>query len=148
MSGTDGSDVVELRFSNKPLTDYLADRGVRVLESVVDAESATFTLSVPDTVDVRALFESLTARYGSPELVAKTERDAAVRTERRYRSELTPRQREVVRTAHEDGFFESPRACAAEDVADELGISPQTFYRHVRTAERKLFDAVFDPPCE
>ena len=148
VTGTDGGDVVELRFSNKPLGDYLADRGVRVLESVVDAESATFTISVPDTVDVRALLESLTTRYGSPELVAKTERDAAVRAERRYRSELTPRQREVVRTAHEDGFFESPRACAAKDIADELGISPQTFYRHVRTAERKLFDAVFDPPRE
>ncbi len=144
----DERDVVELRFATRPLTDYLADRGVRVLASAVDAESATFTLAVPDTVDVRALFESLTARYGDPTLVAKRERDAVADPDRRSDAGLTPRQREVVRTAHAEGFFESPRECAAEDVADELGISPQTFYRHVRTAERKLFDAVFDPGGE
>jgi len=141
---TDGS-VVELQFSDKPLTDYLADRGIRVLESIADAGSATFTLSVPDTVEVREVFGDLAARYGDPELVAKSERTHADSpSDERYRSKLTPRQQEVLRTAHACGFFESPRACTGEEVADELDVSPQTFYRHVRSAERKLFDTVFD----
>ncbi|MFB6168001.1 MAG: MEDS domain-containing protein [Haloferacaceae archaeon] len=144
----DGDDVVDLWLANRPLADYLADRGVRVLGSVVDAESATVTLAVPDTVDVRTLLESLAARYGNPTLVSKSERDAAVDPDRCSDTGLTSRQREVVRTAHAEGFFESPRECAAEDVADALDISPQTFYRHVRTAERKLFDAVFGPRGE
>lgn len=144
---TDAGDnpVIELQCSNKPLADYLADHGIRVLESAIDAESATFTLSVPDTADIRELFENLAARYGDAELVAKSERETArSQTEEMYRSKLTPRQQEVLRTAYADGFFESPRACTAEEIADELDIAPQTFYRHVRTVERKLFSAVFD----
>jgi PAS domain S-box-containing protein len=140
----DGNAVVELQCSNKPLTEYLADHGIRVLESAVDTESATFTLSVPDTTDIRELFESLTARYGDAELVAKSEQEnAQSQTEEMCRSKLTTRQQEVLRTAYANGFFESPRACTAEEVADELGIAPQTFYRHVRTVERKLFGAIF-----
>ena len=140
----DAGSLVELRYANKPLTDYLADRGIRVLDSTADPQSAIFTLSVPDTVDLRGFFGELSDRYGEPELVAKSEQTATdPGSEEGYRSRLTPRQCEVLRTAHERGFFESPRAVAAETVADELDISPQTFYRHIRTAERKLFETVF-----
>ncbi len=136
--------LVELRYTDKPLTDYLADRGIRVLDSTADPQSTTFTLSVPDTVDLRGFFGELSERYGDPELVAKSEQtETDSRSEEGYRSRLTPRQCEVLRTAHGRGFFESPRAVTAETVADELDISPQTFYRHIRTAERKLFETVF-----
>lgn len=138
-------DIVELQFSDTSLTDYFADRGVRVLDSTADAEAATFRLSIPDTVDVRELFEDLESRYGDPELVSKSEQSHAdTRTEEPYRSKLTPRQEEVLQTAYDSGFFQSPRSSTGEDVADQLGVSPQTFYRHVRAAERKLFDTVFD----
>ena len=141
--------LVELRYTNRPLTDYFADRGVRVLDSTADPQSATFTFSVPDTLDLRGFFEEVSERYGDPELVAKSERtDTDSDSREGYRSRLTPRQCEVLRTAHERGFFESPRAVAAETVADELGISPQTFYRHIRTAERKLFETVFGSGSE
>ena len=146
VTDADEDSLVELRYSNKPLTDYLADRGIRVLDSTADPQSTRFTLSVPDTVDLRGFFGELSDRYGDPELVAKseqTETETDSGSEEGYRSRLTPRQCEVLRTAHERGFFESPRAVAAETVADELGISPQTFYRHIRTAERKLFETVF-----
>ncbi|ERH09217.1 MAG: putative DNA binding protein [halophilic archaeon J07HX64] len=139
--------LVELRYTNKPLTDYLADRGIRVLDSTADPQSATFTLSVPDTVDLRGFFGELAERYGDPELVAKSRQTDAVPgpgSREGYRSRLTPRQCEVLRTAQERGFFESPRAVSGETVADELGVSPQTFYRHIRTAERKLFETVFE----
>jgi PAS domain S-box-containing protein len=137
--------LVELQCTNKPLTDYVADRGIRVLESTADPESATFTLSVPGTVDLREFFGNLSERYGDPELVAKSERaNSTTGPVEGYRSQLTPRQREVLRTAHVSGFFESPRAATGETVADELGISPQTFYRHIRSAEAKLFDTVFE----
>ncbi len=138
-------DIVELQVSSTSLTDYFADRGIRVLDATADAEAAEFRLSVPDTVDVRELFEDLESRYGDPELVSKSEQDHTdTRTEEPYRSKLTPRQQEVLQTAYDSGFFESPRSNTGEDVADQLGVSPQTFYRHVRAAERTLFDTVFD----
>jgi predicted DNA binding protein len=56
------------------------------------------------------------------------------------RSKLTPRQLEVLETAHEMGYFERPRRANATDVADELDINPSTFGEHLSAAERKLLD--------
>lgn len=51
---------------------------------------------------------------------------------------LTDRQREVLCTAYEAGFYDQPRGATAGAVADELEISGATFSQHRRTAERKL----------
>lgn len=51
---------------------------------------------------------------------------------------LTDRQREVLLTAFDAGYYDRPRATTGEDLADELDISPPTFQQHLRTAERKI----------
>lgn len=53
---------------------------------------------------------------------------------------LTDRQREVLRTAHEMGYYEVPRAVAAEGIAAELDLDPSTVVEHLQRAERNLFD--------
>ena len=58
--------------------------------------------------------------------------------------DLTDRQREVLRTAFEMGYYEWPRACTGADVADELGITPATFSEHVFAAERKILASLFE----
>ncbi|MBP2251025.1 putative DNA binding protein [Halarchaeum solikamskense] len=60
------------------------------------------------------------------------------------RSRLTERQREVLRTAHELGYFEHPKGANANDVADALDISPSTFTEHLAAAQRKVLDAVLE----
>ncbi|WP_158855297.1 helix-turn-helix domain-containing protein [Halorhabdus sp. CUG00001] len=52
--------------------------------------------------------------------------------------ELTSRQREVLRTAYEEGYFEYPRQASAEEIADTLGIATPTFTEHLAAAQRKL----------
>lgn len=51
---------------------------------------------------------------------------------------LTDRQREVLRRAHELGYFEYPREANASEVADSLGIGPSTFIEHLNAAQSKL----------
>lgn len=58
------------------------------------------------------------------------------------RGKLTPRQLEVLETAHRMGYFDRPRRANATEVADELGISPSTFGEHLAAAETKLLDDV------
>lgn len=58
------------------------------------------------------------------------------------RSKLTPRQREVLETAHEMGYFEHPRRANATEVAAALDISPSTFGEHLTAAQAKLFDDI------
>lgn len=62
------------------------------------------------------------------------------------RSDLTDRQREVLRRAHELGYFEHPKDANAGEVADALGITTSTFTEHLAAAQRKLLDAVVDEP--
>ncbi|MFQ3295648.1 MAG: putative DNA binding protein [Halobacteriales archaeon] len=58
------------------------------------------------------------------------------------RGQLTDRQMEVLRTAHEMGYFEYSKRSNAGDVADELGISTPTFSEHLSAAQRKLLGAL------
>ncbi|PSQ41211.1 helix-turn-helix domain-containing protein, partial [Halobacteriales archaeon SW_12_71_31] len=56
------------------------------------------------------------------------------------RDALTDRQREVLRTAYEMGYFEYPRESNATEVAAALDISPSTLAEHLAAAQGKLLD--------
>jgi DNA-binding CsgD family transcriptional regulator len=58
--------------------------------------------------------------------------------DRRPLDELTDRQREVIRTAYNLGYFEVPREASTEEVATELCLDPSTVTEHLQRAERNL----------
>lgn len=60
------------------------------------------------------------------------------------RARLTARQRNVLETAHEMGYFEYPKGANAGDVARELGVSGSTFAEHLAAAQSKLLEAILD----
>lgn len=60
------------------------------------------------------------------------------------RARLTERQREVLRAALTAGYYEWPRECTGQEIAEELGISSATFSEHVHAAERNLLRYLFD----
>ncbi|MFC4989179.1 helix-turn-helix domain-containing protein [Saliphagus infecundisoli] len=53
---------------------------------------------------------------------------------------LSERQREVFELARRRHYYRWPRAVAAADLADELGIAEATLLEHLRKAESKLLD--------
>lgn len=57
---------------------------------------------------------------------------------------LTDRQREVLETAVDGGFFERPKEHNSEELAARLDITRSTFCQHLRTAQRKVFDEVLE----
>lgn len=60
------------------------------------------------------------------------------------RGRLTARQREVLETAYEMGYFEHPKGANAGEVAAALDISSATFRGHLAAAQSKLLDEVLD----
>jgi predicted DNA binding protein len=46
--------------------------------------------------------------------------------------------------AYYGGYFEWPRDSSASDVASSMGVSQPTFSNHLRGAERKLLELLFD----
>ena len=55
---------------------------------------------------------------------------------------LTDRQREALSTAHELGYYETPRKVSFEEVAAELDCASSTANELLRRAESKIIDAV------
>lgn len=54
--------------------------------------------------------------------------------------DLTDRQHEVIKTAHEMGFYEVPREVSTKEIASELDLDPSTVAEHLQRAERNLLD--------
>ncbi|WP_436934949.1 helix-turn-helix domain-containing protein [Halovenus marina] len=52
---------------------------------------------------------------------------------------LTDRQREVIETAFEMGYYEVPREISTEEIASELELDPSTVVEHLQRAERNVF---------
>ncbi len=60
----------------------------------------------------------------------------------RLLDELTARQREVIETAWEMGYYEVPKEVSADDIAAEMGLDPSTVTEHLQRAERNLLGQV------
>lgn len=55
---------------------------------------------------------------------------------------LTDRQREVIETAYDMGFYEVPREASTDEVAAELDLDPSTVAEHLQRAERNVLGEV------
>ena len=57
---------------------------------------------------------------------------------------LTEKQLAAVQMAYYGGYFGSPRASSGDELADRLGITRQTYNRHLRKAEQAVFEQLFE----
>lgn len=57
---------------------------------------------------------------------------------------LTDRQREIIETAREMGYYEVPRETSTEAIAAEIGLDASTVAEHLQRAERNLLDHVLE----
>jgi DNA-binding CsgD family transcriptional regulator len=117
-----------------PIATYVADDGVlRVVFHASDYDALREVIA-----DLRDRFPSLDVKrfVRSPPDADSTE------TVLVNLGKLTDRQRDVLETAREMGYFDRPRGANATEVADALDIAPSTFAEHLAAAQRKLLDDV------
>ncbi|WP_049923657.1 bacterio-opsin activator domain-containing protein [Halopiger djelfimassiliensis] len=146
-NGRDGSPV-ELVLDESTIAETIAAHG-GVLRTVRPVDDRTrIVLELPSTVDVRSFVRMLERTHPGTELIARRERDRSTRPPRAFdaelRDRLSERQWRTLETAYYGGFFEWPRESTGEEVAESLGVSQPTFSRHLRIAQRKLFELLFD----
>lgn len=102
------------------------------------------TVHVDDAEQVRGVVEELRGTFGDVALRSlhqhgdETLGDAILVD----RGKLTTRQREVLETAHELGYFEYPKGANASEVAEELDISVSTLAEHLAAAQTKVLGDV------
>lgn len=144
--GGDSGGVVRLRLSEPFLATELADHGAVLRGATATQTDTELVIDISQGVEVRHVTRFVSERFRDVALTSKQTREQASE-HGLYASvldQLTDRQLEVLETAYYSGFFESPREATGEAVSDSLDISPQAFYQHIRTAQRKLFTSLID----
>ncbi|MWV38582.1 bacterio-opsin activator domain-containing protein [Natrialba sp. INN-245] len=142
----DDECLVEFVGEDDPVT-RLSDRGARVRSIECRDGRAGFELEVPQSGNVRSVVEALEDRYDGTSVLSVRQREIGdTRQEfvERLEDNLTDRQFAVLRRAYLGGYFEWPRPVTGEELAQSMDVSRPTFHEHLRTAEQKLCQAVFD----
>ena len=128
----------------------LAERGAIPQQVRGDNGTGHIVVDIPAEYDPPSVVEAFLAKYPDVELTSKHQKPAATPLftrsafEQVMQSQLTDRQEQVLRAAFERGYYEWPRDCTGQEIAEDLDISSATFSEHIHTAERKLLTLMFE----
>jgi PAS domain S-box-containing protein len=143
-----GGSVLEFEVDRPPIVDALAERGAEVTAMTAAGGTVSVTAELPAGADVRAVVDALADRYPSTAMRARRERDRQQRTRQELLADLeerlTARQRLALQKAFLGGFFDWPREVSGEELAASMDISPSTYHQHLRAAERKVVEELFE----
>ena len=132
--------VVEITVAGAP-PSLLAEAGFGLVSLHASDGDTRLIAEVPSDEDVTRVLDSLSEHWDDIELIAKRQTptrgvDLAVPTD--GAAGLTDRQRSVLETAYEKGYYDWPRGHTAEEVAESLDIASATLHQHLRAAEHAL----------
>lgn len=142
VSEMDDGHAYVIAFTAPELPESLADQAEELLgtcDPELDGESATMSLVGPH----EAIFETINefkAAGVSPDL----QKIGSYRGKTDSVDSLTDRQREVIRTAFDMGYYEVPREVSTETVAAELELDSLTVSEHLQRAERNVLSQVLN----
>lgn len=102
------------------------------------------TFYATDFLEVQGIVEDLRDVYKGVQIIRLVQTAQSTPTDfiAVDKSKLTNRQREVLETSYEMGYFDHPKRSNAGEVADALGISTSTYSEHLAAAQRKLFEPI------
>ena len=137
------SCVVEITVDGAP-PRLLAEAGFSLVSMYAEDGESRLIAEVPSDEDVTRVIDALSDHWEDVQLVAKRQtptRGAALAVPADGAGGLTDRQRSVLETAYEKGYYDWPRGHTAEEVAEGLGIASATLHQHLRAAEHALVSA-------
>lgn len=136
VSETEEGAVVEFRVSGTSASRVLMDYGATVRSAVADGGTGRIVVEMPPDADVRPILDGLREVCPGAQLIAKRPLDQPVRTVQQFRNrlteQLTDKQLNAIRAAYFAGYFEWPRESTAEEIAEQMPITPSTFHFHLR----------------
>lgn len=139
--------VFEATVTESTLISYVENEGV-VRSLSTTPETTTLIVDLPAAATVREFVETIQEIYPGTELVTRQTCEREITTRQDLRDALTERftdrQLEILETAYRSGFFESPRVRTGKELSEALGITQSTFSYHLREAQRRLCEIVFE----
>jgi PAS domain S-box-containing protein len=137
---------VEITVAGAP-PGLLAEAGFGLVSLHASDGDTRLIAEVPSDEDVTRVLDALSEYWDDVELVAKRQTptrggDLPVPTD--GAAGLTDRQRSVLETAYEKGYYDWPRDHTAEEIAESLDIASSTLHQHLRSAEHALVSSFVD----
>lgn len=126
-------------------TPKIADLGIRLLSIQSADEAWNFRLQAPNKEALGTYWQYCreeNVEFHLKKLYSSGPQATAGDTES-LKAHLTSRQLEVARTAARMSYYDQDGA-SAEEVAEELGISPSTLSTHIRNIMSNFFNHMFD----
>lgn len=120
----------------------IPDYGCPIRDVRADSGSLVFSFLASDLRTLRRIVADLRSCCGTVRVRRLTRSTPGERPSLLFvdRTAFTDRQYEVLLTAHEMGYFDTPKRADSVDVAAELDISVATFSEHLSVAQGKLLD--------
>lgn len=125
------------------LCEYVESESFPITDVQAEDGSLVVTLHLKSRSDLRDIIGTLRDRFGRVRVQYLLQVDSEVNDADIVpvdRGRLTDRQREVLATAYEMGYFASPRQANATEVATELDIDVSTFTEHLAAAQSTLME--------
>lgn len=129
------------------ISQRLTDLGVHYRTgTTITAGWERWTLYLDDGDDLNDIIDSLERAGNDTDLVRSVELDEVAEREQLELSsvltDLTSRQREVLGTAIDLGYYQPKKETSIEDIADAVGIASTTAWEHLARAEAKVMGEV------
>jgi DNA-binding CsgD family transcriptional regulator len=144
----EGPARLQVVYDDEPFFGPVTRQGGRLVDAWADDGTGQFRVQLPRGVDVRTSEQLVTDECPGAELIGRQTVEQPMsspsRISDRVTESLTERQLTVAKTAYYGGYFETPREQTGEELAESLDIASPTFHDHLRSAESKLFESVFD----
>lgn len=114
-----------------------------VIDGIADLE-----LELANGQSARSVYNLLENRYDRVELISYHETEQPTRTPQdlaaTLEQKLTDRQQMALQKAYVADYFEWPRNVSGEELAESMDISRSTFHQHLRSAQQKLLEELYE----
>lgn len=147
-TATDNGRRFEARTVGSPLVEAVVTQGGSVDTVCLEHGDLNVRIHLPEGTDVRRVLESVADQYDRVEPLTRRQiqrpRGLPEQTTASLLEGLTDRQQTVLEAAYYSGYYEWPRAVSGEDLADRLEIAPATFSQHLRAAQERILERIFE----
>lgn len=144
IGGETGRGSIQVRVETPTVQSKIAELGGAVNSTTVSDEAVRIVSDFSRRADLEAILEKLREHFPDIELASRVYVDRTDEIQAPPDPDLTEKQLNALRTAYVSGFFHRPQQATANEVADAMGVSRTTFLQHLRAAERRLFEGMFD----
>ncbi len=150
LSRREATGLLEILVTDDSPAMVLAEYGALPRRVTVEDGEMTIAAEVPSSHDASEAISAVSEAYDDARLLAQRQQSYFTplfshrEFEEAVEEALTDRQREALEVAHEAGYYEWPRQVTCQELADELGVASPTYTEHLRTAEQKLIQLLFE----